>query len=102
MSGQRKDDLFYEMLALRFPVPMDEATFKKWFSVVPNPNKYKLQTKVYYSSIKRKKFEYNNEEEDGGSKFMTPSGKKTAAAAGMTSTKMTKGERLNSIKRSAV
>lgn len=32
---------------------------------------------------------------------MTPSGKKTAAAVG-SSTKMTKGERLNSIKRSAI
>lgn len=72
MVGERKNQVFYEMLGARFPLPMDESTFRKWFSVVPSINKYKQQTKIYYSSIKRKKFEYNNDADD---RYTTPRGK---------------------------
>lgn len=86
------------MLSLRFPLPMDETTFKKWFEVPTAQNNYKKQTKIYYSSLKRNKLQFSKEDD----RFMTPGPKTAGLRAGMTSTKMTKGERLNSIKRSAV
>lgn len=65
-----------------------------------NQNKYKQQTKIFYSSLKRKNKETHYDEEDDG-RFMTPN-HKSVAAVGMSSTKMTKGDRLNSIKRNKV
>lgn len=79
-------------------MPMDESTFRRWFTVTTNTHRYKQQTKIYYSSVKRKKYEFRGDDEEG--KFTTP-GKRTAAA-GMTSTKMTKAERLSSLKRTAI
>ena len=96
MVGERKNQVFYEMLGSRFPLPMGEATFRKWFEVPPSTNKYRQQTKIYYSSIKRKKFEFHKDDE----RYTTPKGKN--AAQDFSSTKMTKADRLNSIKRSAV
>jgi hypothetical protein len=74
------------MLAIRFPLPMNEGAFRRWFAVVPSKNKYKQQTKIYYSSIK-KKLEYHHEDDE---RFTTPKGK-SAAGAGVSSTKLTKG-----------
>lgn len=85
----------------RFPLPLEFNEFKRWFSVEANQNKYKQQTKIYYSSIKRKKNDYHYDQEQNG-KFMTPNGKTTAAAAQMSSTRMTKGDRLNSVKRQTI
>jgi hypothetical protein len=49
--------------------------------------------------LRRNKPQFSKEDD----RFMTPNPKAAAAAAvGLTSTKMTKGERLNSIKRSAI
>ena len=100
MSGERKNELFFELIAKRFPLPCDYSAFKQWFSVAANPSKYKQQTKIYFSSLKKKKNGpyYDEESEE---KFMTPNGK-SAAAAGVSSTKMTKADRLHSIKRSKV
>ena len=85
------------MLGARFPLPMDESTFRKWFEVTSSANKYRQQTKIFYSSIKRKKFEYRN---DDNERYTTPRSKKTVQE--QSSTKMTKADRLNSVKRSAV
>lgn len=76
---------------------MEFNEFRKWFTVTPNLNKYKQQTKIFYSSIKKKKnFHFDNED-----KFATPNGKATAAV-GLSSTKMTKGQRFKSIQRETV
>ncbi|MCB0541572.1 MAG: hypothetical protein KDE33_28965 [Bacteroidetes bacterium] len=77
---------------------MNETTFKKWFEVPPTQNVYKKQTKIYYSSLKRNKPQFSKDDD----RFMTPGPKTAHAELGLTSTKMTKGERLNSIKRSAI
>ena len=78
---------------------MDETAFRRWFSVTnPNKGKYHQQAKIYYSSIKRKKFEYRHDDDE---RFTTPRGK-TAALGGVSSTKLTKADRLYSVKRSAV
>lgn len=79
-------------------MPIEENTFRRWFTVTINTQKYKQQTKIYYSSVKRKKYEFRADDDEG--KFTTP-GKRTAAA-GTTSTKQTKAERLSSLKRTAV
>ena len=97
MAGQRKDSLFYSQLATRFPLPMDELAFRRWFSSSTSKGKYKQQAKIFYSSIKKKKFEFSNEEE----RFTTPRGK-MAYAAEASSTKLTKADRLYEVKRSAV
>jgi hypothetical protein len=99
MSGERKNEYFFELIAKRFPLPCDFDSFKKWFSLAPSPNKYKQQTKIYFSSLKRKKNGpfYDDDDE----KFMTPNGK-TAAAGEASSTKMTKAERLHSAKISKI
>ena len=75
---------------------MDEISFRRWFSASTNKGKYKQQAKVYYSSIKKKKFEFSNEDE----RFTTPRGKMAYAEA--SSTKLTKADRLYEVKRSAV
>ena len=76
---------------------MEYDQFRKWFTLTQNQNKYKQQTKIYYSSIKKKKgYQYDADE-----RFATPSGKATAAV-GLSSTKMTKGERYKSIQGTAV
>jgi hypothetical protein len=99
MGGERKNDYFFELIAKRFPLPCDFDSFKRWFSLTPTANKYKQQTKIYFSSLKRKKNgPYYDDEDD---KFMTPKGK-TAAAAEASSTKMTKAERLHSARISKV
>jgi hypothetical protein len=99
MSGERKNDLFYELIEKRFSLPCDYDAFKRWFSLAPVSSKYKQQTKIYFSSLKRKKNGPYDDEAD--EKFMTPNGK-SAAVAGMSSTKMTKADRLHSIKRSKI
>lgn len=84
----------------RLPLPLGFDEFKKWFAIDANQNKYKQQTKIYYSSIKRKKNDYHYDQEQNG-KYMTPNGKATIAGQ-MSSTRMTKGDRLNSIKRQTI
>ena len=80
----------------RFPLPCDLATFKKWFSHSPPASKYKTQTKIYYSSLKRKKTDQYDD-----ARLTTPRGKKTAGVADMT-TQVTKGQRLMTLKRSQI
>ena len=98
MSGERKNEYFFELIAKRFPLPCDFDSFKRWFSLAPTTNKYKQQTKIYFSSLKRKKNGLFFDDDD--EKFMTPNGKTAAAEA--TSTKMTKAERLHSAKISKI
>ena len=86
------------MIARRFSLPMDETTFRRWFNVTISKGKYQQQTKIFYSSIKKKKFEFKHEEDE---RFTTPRGK-TSKEAGVSSTKLTKADRLHSVKRSAI
>lgn len=55
MFGTRRNEEFYEIVARRFPFPCDFEGFKDWFKVVLEYSKYKQQTKIFYSSLKRKK-----------------------------------------------
>jgi hypothetical protein len=55
MAGERKPDSFFTRLSKRIQLPLDETQFKEWFSVTSTASKYKQQTKIFYSSLKRKK-----------------------------------------------
>lgn len=90
MSGERRDEDFFDQLSRRFDLPCDYVQFRNWFSVAQPVSKYKQQTRIFYSSIKRKK-----EERNADDRFNTPSGKTAAAIA--SSTKMTKADRLHSV-----
>ena len=72
MVGERKPEEFFKMIGQRFSLPMDETTFRRWFNVTASKGKYQQQTKIFYSSIKKKKFEFKHEEDE---RFTTPRGK---------------------------
>ena len=98
MVGERKNEIFYSGLSARLPLPMGQTDFRRFFSVNINKGKYHQQAKIYYSSIKKKKFEFRHEDDE---RFTTPRGK-TSKEAGISSTKLTKADRLHSVKRSAI
>lgn len=106
MAGERMDLAFIARIEKRFPLPCGYEQFRGIFSGALDKTKYRKETKIFYSSLKRKNKDYLREEDSDNeettrNRFMTPAGKKTQAI-GQSSTKLTKGDRLNTLRRGAV